>query len=75
MKSEENIFLLTNEKNYYDTIKQSENDIVTSFYNTINFYVSYSIENMNIKDTEIYYGGLLVVKNILFFSPKALKIA
>ncbi len=64
MKSEENIFLLTNEKNYYDTIKQSENDIVTSFYNTINFYVSYSIENMNIKDTEIYYGGLLVVKNI-----------
>lgn len=77
MKSEENIFLLSNEKNYYEIIKQSKEDIIVSYYNTINFYVSYSIENMNIKDKEIYYAGFSVIKNVfrlIFLYTKNLEL-
>ena len=64
MKSEENIFLLTNENNYYLKMKYNDDEIIKSFYSTMNFYVSFSIENMNIKDKDIYYAGLNVIKNI-----------
>lgn len=64
MKSEENIFLLTNENNYYLKMKYNDDEIIKSFYSTMNFYISFSIENMNIKDKDIYYAGLTVIKNI-----------
>lgn len=64
MKSEETIFVLSNENNYYVKIKCTNNDIYKSYSNLINFYVSYSIENMNIKDKEIFFTGINVIHHI-----------
>ncbi len=64
MKSEENIFILSNEHNYFMKIKCPYLDLCKSYCNLINFYISYSIENMNIKDTDIFYTGINVVHHI-----------
>ena len=78
MKTEETIFLLTNESNYYVKVKSMYSDVVKSFCNLVNFYVSYSIENMNIKDKDIFYTGLNVVQHIfriMFLYTKNLELS
>jgi len=64
MKSEENIFLLSNEGNYYSKLNCTIGKINESYISLVNFYISYSIENMNIKDKEIFYTGISVVNNV-----------
>lgn len=78
MKTEETIFLLTNESNYYVKVKSLYSDVVKSFCNLVNFYISYSIENMNIKDKEIFFTGLNVVQHIfriMFLYTKNLELS
>lgn len=77
MKAEETIFLLSNENNYFLKIKSQYNDIIKSFCNLINFYFSFSIENMNIKDKDIFYTGLNVIQHIfrlIFLYTKNLEL-
>lgn len=64
MKNDENIFILSNHANYYTRISSTYSDIVSSYCNLTNFYVSYSIENMNIKDKEIFFTGLNVIQHV-----------
>lgn len=64
MKNDENIFILSNQSNYYTRISSTYSDIVSSYCNLINFYVSYSVENMNIKDKEIFFTGLNVIQHV-----------
>lgn len=64
MKNDENIFVLSNQANYSTKITSMYSDIVLSYCNLINFYVSYSIENMNIKDKEIFFTGLNVIQHV-----------
>jgi hypothetical protein len=64
MKAEEKIFLLSVENNYNSNLNCGYDDIIKSFCNLINFYISYSIENMNIKDKGIFFKGIMVVQNI-----------
>ena len=61
MKNDENIFILSNQANYSTKVTSVYSDVVLSYCNLINFYVSYSIENMNIKDKEIFFTGLIFV--------------
>jgi hypothetical protein len=77
MKAEETIFLLSNENNYYLKIKSHYEDIVKSFCNLINFYFSFSMENMNIKDKDIFFAGLNVIQHIfriIFLYTKNLEL-
>ena len=77
MKAEETIFLLSNENNYFLKIKAHYNDIIKSFCNLLNFYFSFSIENMNIKDKDIFYTGLNVIQHIfrlIFLYTKNLEL-
>lgn len=77
MKAEETIFLLSNENNYFLKIKPHYNDIIKSFCNLLNFYFSFSIENMNIKDKDIFYTGLNVIQHIfrlIFLYTKNLEL-
>ena len=77
MKTNENIFLLSNENNYFLKVKCDYNDIIKSYCDLINFYVSYSIENLNIKDKEIFMTGLNVIQHIfriMFLYTKNLEL-
>ncbi len=77
MKNDETIFILSNQNNYYDKIKCSYSEILLSYCNLINFYVSYSIENMNIKDKEIFYTGLRTIQHVfrmIMFYTKNLEL-
>ena len=77
MKAEETIFLLSNENNYFLKIKAHYNDIIKSFCNLLNFYLSFSMENMNIKDKDIFYTGLNVIQHIfrlIFLYTKNLEL-
>ena len=64
MKSEENIFLLSKETNYNSRIISTTGDIFKAYSNLMNFYTSYSIETMNIKDKSIFYTGLNTIHHI-----------
>lgn len=64
MKSEETIFLLSNDSNYYPKLKSSLEEVMKSYCNLITFYVSFSIENMNIKDKDIFFTGINVVNHV-----------
>jgi hypothetical protein len=77
MKNDENIFVLSNQANYSTKITSMYSDIVLSYCNLINFYVSYAIENMNIKDKEIFFTGLNVIQHVfrlILFYTKNLEL-
>jgi len=77
MKNDENIFILSNQANYSTKVTSVYSDVVLSYCNLINFYVSYSIENMNIKDKEIFFTGLNVIQHVfrlILFYTKNLEL-
>jgi hypothetical protein len=60
----ENIFLLSNGNNYYVKLNSTLEKIKETYVNLVNFYITYSIENMNIKDHDIFFTGIKVVNNV-----------
>lgn len=77
MKNEENVFSLSKQSNYYSKCSADYKCIIESYAKLINCYVSYSIENMNIKDKDIFFTGLNSMQHIfrlMLFYTKNLEL-